>query len=217
MEYKDFRSKSPYNTVSMNVDLKKVLKRIEDNPNWDLEQRRFQALVDIHKARPWWEAQPKEICAWLAAGHCKNIKSILDVGCGDGRWVPGVFSSYPKISYSGVELNKYHIDDCRNRFPECDRILGDFLELPFQKRQFDLILFGGVFNPKMDKLREESIINKAKELEPRFILHTFDYTRSGYPPWLFMNGYHEVDSYVVPEDSKDFKQLVMAHLFKRDV
>lgn len=180
-----------------------------------LKSNRFNSLVEIHRAEVWWERQPIEICQWLYSVGVRP-DSVLDVGCGDGRWVSGIWKVFPDIRYMGIDLYKEHIDDCRKRFSRYQFICNDFLKA-FIVPNSDLIIFAGTFNPKMDKETQTKMLEKAKKLSPKHILITFDYNKSGYPPHVFKwDNYSEIASYSVSEDNQDRKQHILAHLYKKN-
>jgi len=40
----------------------------------------------------------------------RPVKTVLDVGCGEGNWLPALRSIRPKISYTGVDSSRYAVD-----------------------------------------------------------------------------------------------------------
>lgn len=186
----------------------------EQVPMEVLKSNRFNAIANIHKDMPWWNTQPYEILRW--AKDLINVKSVLDVGCGDGRWVEAFISEFPNIEYVGLDLYKEHIEDCVKRFPQLKFYHGDFLTNSFLPRQFNLLLFAGVFNPKMKKEREISILNEAKKLGPDHILTTFDLNCSGYLPERYLlPEYKYFKSFYVSTKNQDQNQFVFAEIYER--
>jgi len=54
------------------------------------------------------------------------VRSVLDVGCGEGNWLPALRSLRPKIRYTGVDASRYAVE----RFGKKRNIrLGSFANL----------------------------------------------------------------------------------------
>lgn len=179
----------------------------------DLQKQRLNTIFDIHKSRSWWYEQPREVWLWLKNKGIEP-KEILDIGCGDGRWIPALVEVFPQTKYSGLDIIEDHIKECREKWAQFNFTLLNFLHAGYFKNQFDLVLLAGTLNPRMDLRIQTQIFDKIKELEPKYVLVTFDYNSSGYPPWEFMEpDYKELDTHVISEGNKDFRQMVMAHLY----
>lgn len=181
-----------------------------------LKTNLFNNVVNIHKNISWWEQQPYEIIDWLKDIKGLSPKVILDAGCGDGRWIPAILDRWQGIDYTGIDLYEEHIKDCSSKWPIIRFYWGDFLKNTFARESFNLILFGGVFNPIMSKERQIKIINEAKSLYPENIVITFDFNCSGHPPSEYMKPeYQELDSISVSKENEDKKQHVVALLYGR--
>ena len=69
----------------------------------------------------------------------RPVRTVLDVGCGEGNWLPAVISIRPKIRYTGVDASTYAVD----RFGKKRNIrLGSFATLDEigLKEDYDLIV-----------------------------------------------------------------------------
>ena len=69
----------------------------------------------------------------------RPVRTVLDVGCGEGNWLPAVISLRPKIRYTGVDASTYAVD----RFGKKRNIrLGSFATLDEigLKEDYDLIV-----------------------------------------------------------------------------
>lgn len=75
----------------------------------------------------------------------RPLRSILDVGCGEGRWQPVLYELRPKAAYLGIDSSEYAV----RRFGGRRNLrLGTFgeLELHDFERPFDLIVCSDVLH-----------------------------------------------------------------------
>ncbi len=79
---------------------------------------------------------------------------ILDVGCGYGAFYDFISTkvSTKVFEYYGVDLVANMIKKAQERFPNIKEnlFIGEFLELSFEKRSFDVVIASGIFNVKSD-------------------------------------------------------------------
>lgn len=72
----------------------------------------------------------------------KGNEKILEIGCGRGFYAKTLLNLWPKIDFTGVDLNKKYLlaakKNCRQG--KARLIQGDATELPFKDRGFDRIL-----------------------------------------------------------------------------
>lgn len=64
----------------------------------------------------------------------KNVKTVLDVGCGDGKLTQRIIDS-TKCSVVGLDSSEEALSRCQFK-----TILGDATELPFSEGEFDVVL-----------------------------------------------------------------------------
>jgi len=90
--------------------------------------KRFQTLLDI---------------------GVKDGDSVLDVGCGVGHLVEHLKNTNLKVYYTGIDTNKYAIDQAKNSYLKESFIYGTIRDL---NETYDWGLASGVFNYKFPKL-----------------------------------------------------------------
>jgi SAM-dependent methyltransferase len=82
-----------------------------------------------------------------AAEHIlgRTLRTVLDVGCGEGNWLPPLRRLRPRLQYTGVDSSEYAVA----RFGESRNIrLGtiDALDRVRLRKEYDLILCVGMLN-----------------------------------------------------------------------
>jgi len=74
-----------------------------------------------------------------------HLRSVLDVGCGEGRWQPVLYERRPGASYLGIDSSEYAVE----RFGEARNLrLGRFGELGYHvfDEPFDLVVCSDVLH-----------------------------------------------------------------------
>jgi SAM-dependent methyltransferase len=75
----------------------------------------------------------------------RPLQSVLDVGCGEGRWQPVLYELRPDASYLGIDSSTYAIE----RFGESRNLRrGKFEQLEYHvfPDRFDLVVCSDVFH-----------------------------------------------------------------------
>ncbi len=76
--------------------------------------------------------------------HPLDAGATLDVGCGTGEMTARLAMKFPRVQFTGVDLEEAHLERARARceqFGERTRFqTGDALALPFPDEQFDLVV-----------------------------------------------------------------------------
>jgi SAM-dependent methyltransferase len=87
--------------------------------------------------------------AILAEGRLTEVlqetltdRSVLDLGCGNGRWL----DRFRPSSYVGVDLNAAMLEQARRRCPEATFIQADMTDVPLADESFDGVvsMFGAM-------------------------------------------------------------------------
>lgn len=98
--------------------------------------------------------------------------SIADFGCGFGDLYGYLTSNLglKNIDYTGIDINPDLIEEGRKLYPQANFWVGDINEEPLEK-QFDFIFSSGVFNHKLEFVKEyefiEECIGKLNELSKK--------------------------------------------------
>jgi SAM-dependent methyltransferase len=103
-----------------------------------------------------------------AAEHvlARPVRTVLDVGCGEGNWLPPLRRLRPGIQYTGVDSSRYVVDQFGERR---DIRLGtiDALDRVRLRKEYDLILCVGMLNyltPDQMRTGLDHVYERAKGL-----------------------------------------------------
>jgi SAM-dependent methyltransferase len=78
---------------------------------------RMAMLTFLHKQTlPYVPVSRKHIALMVESGVLKNVKTIVDLGCGDGVMLSRIQKAYPHAQYEGVEINWALVLASRLRF-----------------------------------------------------------------------------------------------------
>ena len=80
--------------------------------------------------KPWSELKP------LFDYYIKNNESVLDLGCGNGRYLEYMASG---VKYTGIDFSEKLIELARKKYPEGNFSIGDVLKLNFPDNSFNKV------------------------------------------------------------------------------
>ena len=118
----------------------------EDRTNFDIE------LKDRYRANPFDLA---------LSPFFKNSKKILEVGCGQGRFM----SQFPNIT--GLEYSQKFIDIAKKRGVKGRIYKGNAFNMPFKPNTFDIVFSTGLiehYDDKQNLVNEHVRVTKSKGL-----------------------------------------------------
>ena len=88
-----------------------------------------------------------------------DYADIIEVGCGNGRFLKELIKAYPTAAVTGLDASPYGIDDCKEEI-KGDFICADILRYE-PRRQYDAVM---CFNTIEHFQNKHIIIHKLKEL-----------------------------------------------------
>jgi 2-polyprenyl-3-methyl-5-hydroxy-6-metoxy-1,4-benzoquinol methylase len=117
---------------------------------WNVRARELAQGDVVHR-------QAEVVSTWLDNME-KNDLQLLDVGCGTG-WFSSVLRRYGTVT--GTDLADIVLERARIRDPEVTFISGDFMQLSFGQRAFDVIVALEVLSHVAD---QEAFLTKVADL-----------------------------------------------------
>lgn len=88
------------------------------------------------RERGWWDAEDQPLVDLL---DTLTFDSVLEVGCGYGRVGAMIFSHWPMVEYTGVDISPDLIEASRRRLPKAELICADVATFD-SDRTWDLVL-----------------------------------------------------------------------------
>jgi len=113
--------------------------------------------------------------------HGRHYKSVLDVGCGEGVPLLGIFSEFPSgNSINGVDYDEIKLLMIKNNIPQGNFVKGNIYNLPYKSKSFDLVLC-------LEVLEHLSYPQKALEEIKRVSSQDILFSVPDEPLWSFLN------------------------------
>lgn len=69
----------------------------------------------------------------------RNVKNLIDVGCGNGAFLYMFHQAVPGVKLSGLDLSGEMVAQSRKRLPDADIVEGDAENMPFDGETFDAV------------------------------------------------------------------------------
>ncbi len=104
-------------------------------------------------------AEDKEEIIWNFLAPVFKNKSVLDLGCGNGRYLELLqqITSY----CVGVDQSYQQLQQCQNKLPF---IVSDGAHLPFQNHVFDYVFSSWVWGTVLDEQKRDLIFKEAQRV-----------------------------------------------------
>ena len=101
--------------------------------------------------------------------YVKPGQNILDIGCGSGRLCS--FLQEKEVNYTGCDSSSKLLSLAQKKFPRNNFVFGDFRDLPFEDKSFDLVFAIASFHHLMDfKDQKKGVAEMARVLKKDGIL-----------------------------------------------
>ena len=69
----------------------------------------------------------------------QNVRSLIDIGCGNGAFLEMFHNASPDVLLSGIDLSHEMVAQSRLRLPEANIVEGDAENMPFDDETFDAV------------------------------------------------------------------------------
>ncbi|MBS0386060.1 MAG: class I SAM-dependent methyltransferase [Proteobacteria bacterium] len=139
---------------------------------------------------------------------------LLDVACGNGRFLRQVMAAFPRMPATGLDLSPAYVAEARERLTpwrHVDVVQGAIEQAPFDDASFDAISCVYLFHELPPRIRRDAAREMARLLKPGGVLVLADSIQTGDAPDMdqmleyFPVGFHEpfFNSYL----NEDFAEL----------
>ncbi len=125
---------------------------------------------------------------------------LLDLACGNGRFLRQIAEAFPRLQASGLDLSPHYIARARRvlaRWSHVELVEGAAESLPFPDASIDIIVCIFLFHELPAKIRVAVINEAARVLRPGGVFIVADSLQFGDNPKLdamleyFPEGFHE--------------------------
>lgn len=135
----------------------------------------------------------------LKGNDQRRIK-LVDLACGNGRFLSQVLAAYPRLKATGLDLSPAYCEEARRRlakWPQAEVVNGAVEQAPFEDGSVDAVTCVYLFHELPPRVRRAAAIEIARVLRPGGVLVLADSIQSGDAPDLdrmleyFPVGFHE--------------------------
>jgi ubiquinone/menaquinone biosynthesis C-methylase UbiE len=150
-------------------------------------------------------------------GRDQRRVKLLDIGCGNGRFLRQMVEAFPRLPATGLDLSPAYCAEARARlapWPQVEIVAGAAEALPFEAASLDAVTCVYLFHELPPRVRREVAREIARVLKPGGVLVLADSLQSGDAPDLdrmleyFPVGFHE--PYFASYLAEDFPALFAA-------
>ncbi len=150
-------------------------------------------------------------------GRDQRRVRLLDIGCGNGRFLRQIVEAFPRLPATGLDLSPAYCAEARARlaaWPQVEIVTGAAEALPLEEGSLDAVTCVYLFHELPPRVRREVAREIARVLKPGGVLVLADSLQSGDAPDLdrmleyFPVGFHE--PYFASYLGEDFPALFAA-------
>jgi ubiquinone/menaquinone biosynthesis C-methylase UbiE len=125
---------------------------------------------------------------------------VLDVGCGNGRFLTQMLDAYPRLNTVGLDLSPPYVDAAKarlKRWRQAEVVVGGAEAMPFPDAHFDAVTCVYLFHELPPRVRRDVAREVARVLKPGGVFVFADSLQAGDTPDLdrmleyFPVGFHE--------------------------
>lgn len=133
-------------------------------------------------------------------GRDQRRVRLIDVGCGNGRFLAQTLAAFPKLNVVGLDLSPAYVAAARARlapWPQADVVAGQAENIPADEAAFDAAVSVFLFHELPPRVRREVARELGRVVKPGGALVIADSLQSGDTPDLdrmleyFPVGFHE--------------------------
>lgn len=154
--------------------------------------------------------------------HCTDVKSILDVGCGDMNVGFDVMELYPDATYKGIDSSEYLINCLKKQYPDED---FEYIENSTFDYPSDLVICFDVLYHIMDDKEHDKMLESLKKSWKKYLviitedIDVIEDINSDYIKHRIFNPNYFSDNYEVEDDIENSlepeKSFIKMYVFKK--
>jgi ubiquinone/menaquinone biosynthesis C-methylase UbiE len=140
------------------------------------------------------------LLAQALRGTDQRKATVLDVACGNGRFLAQVMEAFPRLQASGLDLSPAYLEEARARlkpWPQVELIAGKAEAIPAEDGAYDAVTSVYLFHELPPRVRREVAREIARVVKPGGSFVFVDSIQEGESPSLdrmleyFPIGFHE--------------------------
>jgi ubiquinone/menaquinone biosynthesis C-methylase UbiE len=140
------------------------------------------------------------LLAQALRGKDQRTQRLLDVACGNGRFLSQIMEAFPRLNASGLDLSPAYLDTARERlapWPHVELFAGKAEAIPTEDGAFDAATCVYLFHELPPRVRREVAQELARIIKPGGVLVFADSIQAGDSRHLdrmlefFPVGFHE--------------------------
>ncbi len=134
------------------------------------------------------------------AGRDQRALSLIDIACGNGRFLEKLLGIWPRLGVTGLDLSPSYTEAARARlapWPQADIVHDAAEAMPLEDERFDLAVSIFLFHELPPNIRPKVLAETARILKPGGLFVLADSLQFGDRPGLdgileyFPHGFHE--------------------------
>lgn len=134
--------------------------------------------------------------------YANNIRSIIDIGCGDLQWIPSLLEDINiEVTYTGLDCSKYVIDTNKRDYSNYNFIHKDIYNKKFRidNTQYDLVLCKDVIQHRASA--DEILIKNLNKINSSMIIVVYpDWHQIDKNRWFNVHRFTHINSYIADEN-----------------
>jgi ubiquinone/menaquinone biosynthesis C-methylase UbiE len=115
-------------------------------------------------------------------GKDQRRVKLLDVACGNGRFLRQILSAFPRLPATGLDLSPAYCAEARARladWPQVEIVTGAVEQAPFEAESFDAAACVYLFHELPPRVRRDAAREIARVLKPGGVLVLADSIQTG--------------------------------------
>ncbi len=122
-----------------------------------------------------------QLARWMRGRDQRRVR-LLDMACGNGRFLAQILETWPRLKAFGLDLSPAYVAEARRRladWPQAELVQGQAEAAPFEDHSFDAITCVYLFHELPPRVRGDVAREMARLLKPGGALILMDSLQSG--------------------------------------